>query len=193
MKYGEWTLGQTEALINKVGGLDAAKRILSGAVKMVLEVVKHILDLSADPFIPENWKLEPGNHLKGKKEVELVRQGDDLYLDGKKLTFFLSTEQVGGKRIQGHKLRKELGDSKILNANVLDYLLAHPELIPDSWKKDENGNTRFIYFWGTIYSGSFGSPYVRCLCWSGNRWGWGYGWLGDDWSSSGPAVLASTT
>ena len=50
-----------------------------------------------------------------------------------------------------------------LNANVLDYLLEHPELIPKKWKKYR------IVFWGTIYrfnkeSGpSEGKEFVRCL------------------------------
>jgi len=37
-----------------------------------------------------------------------------------------------------------------MNANVLDYLLAHPELIPEDWKN------KYVFFWGTIYRYSSG-------------------------------------
>jgi len=36
MKYGDWTMGQTEALINKLGGLGAALDILRGVVIKVV-------------------------------------------------------------------------------------------------------------------------------------------------------------
>jgi hypothetical protein len=36
---------------------------------------------------------------------------------------YLSRGQKGGKIIVGHKLRKQLADQPVLNANVLDYLL----------------------------------------------------------------------
>ena len=36
-KYADWTRGQVEALLNTLGGDEAAKNILSGKVKVVLE------------------------------------------------------------------------------------------------------------------------------------------------------------
>lgn len=36
MKYGDLTLGQIEALVNKVGGIDRVKRVLSGRTEVVL-------------------------------------------------------------------------------------------------------------------------------------------------------------
>lgn len=62
---------------------------------------------------------------------------------------------------------KELEDQPVLNANVLDFLREHPELIPDEWKG------KFTFFWGTIYRHRDGDLYVRCLYWDGGRWDWG--------------------
>lgn len=42
MKYGDLNLGQVEALVNKLGGMDGVKRVLAGTVEVV---VKSILAL----------------------------------------------------------------------------------------------------------------------------------------------------
>ena len=86
-------------------------------------------------------------------------------------------------------MRKLLSSNSVLNVNVLDYLFKNPHLIPESWKKDEKGNTRYIFFWGTIYRNSGGSLYVRYLYWYGSRWRWGYHWLVRDWDSDYPALV----
>ena len=72
-----------------------------------------------------------------------------------------------------------------MNANILDYLLAHPELIPEEWKG------KYIFFWGTIYRLSDGRLCVRYLIWNGSEWDWSYDWLDDDFNSDSPAALAS--
>jgi hypothetical protein len=98
---------------------------------------------------------------------------------------YLSKEQKKGSIIVVRDLRKELNGKLILNANVLDYLLAHPELIPEEWKG------KYIFFWGTIYRDSGGDLSVRYLYWSGSEWNWDYNWLDDDFNSDNPAALAS--
>ncbi|MBI4599154.1 hypothetical protein HY734_03100 [Candidatus Uhrbacteria bacterium] len=65
-------------------------------------------------------------------------------------------------------------------------------LIPDVWKKDAAGNTRYIFFWAVGFSGSSGNLYVRCLYWSDGRWCVDCYYLVSRWSSSVPsAILAS--
>jgi hypothetical protein len=141
--------------------------------------VQHIVDCDAKPFLQNGWK------------VEEHKKGGQLMLDMSKVRLHLSPNQMDGKRIEGNKLRKELASESVLNANVLDYLLAHPDLIPEDWKKDERGNTRYIFFWGTIYR-TGGSLYVRYLYWDGGAWIWDNDWLGSDWRGRRPsAVLAS--
>lgn len=146
------------------------------------EGVKHVVDCDADPFTPDGWKVE--EHKKGGHYNHF-----ELYVP--KIKLHLSPNQMNGKVI-GNDLCKELASEPVLNANVLDYLLAHPELIPEEWKKDEKGNTRYIFFWGTIYRRSHGSLCVRSLCFHDGAWLWSSRWLAYDWDGLSPAaVLAS--
>ncbi|MCX6751445.1 MAG: hypothetical protein NT161_01615 [Candidatus Nomurabacteria bacterium] len=157
-------------------------KLVYGVLKGTHEIkaVEHAIDCDSDPFIPSGWKVE--EHQKG----------GIIKFDASKVSFYLSKKQKSGSSIEGNKLREELKNKKVLNANVLDYLLANPKAIPDEWKKDENGNTRYIFFWGTIYRVSVGDLYVRFLSWDGGEWDWGSFWLGGDFVSYNPsAVLAS--
>ena len=38
-----------------------------------------------------------------------------------------------------------------LNATILDFLLENPKLIPEHWRENERGQTRFIYFCGSRF------------------------------------------
>lgn len=181
MKYGELNLGQVEAeaIVNKLGSMDGARRFLSG--ESVVKMVEYVINCDVDPFVSNGWKAE--SHTKGGQ----------FAFDPAKIKFYLSPNQLDGKRIEGNKLRKELANEPVLNANVLDYLLKNSHLIPEDWKKDERGNTRYIFFWGTIYRYSYGFLFVRCLCWwHDGSWRWDLHWLDYDWIDYHPAaVLAS--
>jgi len=131
---------------------------------------KHIINCDKAPFVPEGWSVE--DHQKG---------GQLLWSPAKVALFLADAQKTG--RIGGHDLRKILGSHRVLNANVLDYLLANPSLIPEEWKG------KYVYFWGTIYRDRDGSLYVRYLCWDGGRWSWNYYWLGNDWCSTNPAAV----
>ncbi len=147
------------------------RNVLRGQVEIV--VIKHTIDLDAKPFVPNGWK------------VEEHRQGGQFAWDPMRIALYLADQQKSGV-IVGNELRKVLKDQPVLNANVLDYLLANPELIPEEWKG------KYIFFWGTIYRDSDGVLYVRYLYWRGGQWGWRYSWLGGDWYGPCPAaVLAS--
>lgn len=106
-------------------------------------VVKHIVDLDAAPFLPNGWTVE--KHIKGGQfEWDPARIA--LCPDWQLQSF---------------------------NACLLDYLLAHPDLIPKECKGKR------VYFWGTIYHDSYGSLYVRYLRWHGRQWRWRYSiWIG---------------
>ncbi len=145
------------------------KLLLSGSILSQLlpvlrgqaefSIVKHFIDCDTDPLIPRgDWKVE--EHKKcGQVEW-----------DPSQFTLHLSPHQKDGKTILGHKLRKELSGLPTPNANLLDYLLDHPHLIPGEWKRDENGNIRYIFFWGTIYRDSEDHLHVRCLCYDAGHW-----------------------
>lgn len=128
-------------------------------------ISKAVIDLEADPFIPEIWSVE--EHQKGG-----VLEWDK---DAQKEALHLDTDQKNGKWIEGNKLREELKGKPVLNAVVLDYLLSHPQIIPEQWK----GKT--VYFWGTVYRSQHGGLYVRSLFWfpGGPNW-----WDVEGWSSS---------
>ena len=148
--------------------------------------VRHVVDCDAKPFLPNGW------------EVEEHKKGGQLTLDMSKVKLHLSPNQMDGKRIEGNKLRKELANEPVLNVNVLDYLLAHPDLIPEDWKRNEKEDVLRIFFWGTIHRNPNGDICVACLL-----WGWDFDrgiagwvcryrrlcdmWCGDDLA----AVLAS--
>jgi hypothetical protein len=131
-------------------------------------------DLDQDPFVPEDFVVE--EHCPGGQ----------WEFNAAKIELFLTKEQTKGS-VVGNDLRKELKDKEVLNANVLDYLLAHPELIPDAWKD------KAVFFWGTIYRRSDGRLYVRCLGWGGDKWDWYDYWLDSRFGSRNPAAVASLT
>jgi len=146
-----------------------------------LRLMRHIIDCDADPYCPTGWEVV--EHRKcGRIELEWNQDRIRLYL---------SKDQEGGSHVSGHKLRKELADQPILNANVLDYLLAHSELIPKEWEEE------IIFFWGTIYrfSDSDGDSddnlFVRHLRRIGGGWVWDYSCLADDFGDNLPAAVLS--
>jgi hypothetical protein len=149
--------------------LAQVRNVLKGV--SIISPMSHVIDCDANPYIPNNWKVE--EHQKGGM----------WQWDLKRVSLYFSKSQKKEKTIIGNDLRKELQGKPVLNANVLDYLLKHPELIPEEWKN------QYIFFWGTIYRGSGGSLCVRYLGWRGDRWSWGCHWLGSGWNSTNPAVL----
>lgn len=146
-------------------------RLVRGEVK--IEIVKHIIDLDAQPSIPKGWSIEQHNG------------GGQFEWDPTKVSLYLSEEQKNGV-IMGHELCKALVDKACFNANLLEFLLANPTLIPDEWKGQR------VFFWGTVYRTSSKSLSVNYLYWDGCKWCNDGIWLDNYWSSNNPAaVLAS--
>jgi hypothetical protein len=132
---------------------------MSSASDFGRDHAEHLIDLDADPFVPNSWSV-----------VE-HQKGGQFKWDASTVSLCLSKKQQSSKWIEGHKLREELEGKPVFNANLLDYLLKHPRLIPEEWKG------KYVFFWGTVYRSSRGSLYVRYLCWDGDRWDWDYDWL----------------
>ncbi len=131
----------------------------------------HIIDCDARPAkVPVHSDIclhKPGGQmLWDSSNVEITRISTARYQD-------LSVEDMAAAE-------------PFLNARVLEYLLQHPHLIPESWKKKENGK---ILFLGTLYKAtrytrhSRGQTTIisaRYLTWHGNVWRSGSfqtGWL----------------
>ena len=136
-----------------------------------IEIVKHVIDLDADPYLPNGWK------------VEEHKKGGQFEWDPSKINLYLSPNQLGRKSIQGDNLFRELADKPVFNANLLDYLTVNTSLIPDEWKG------KHIFFFGTTYLDRHNNhPYIRCLCWRGGKWIGDYNWLFTIWNSDDPAA-----
>jgi hypothetical protein len=152
------------------------------------KAIEHMIDLSVPCKLPFNGaeRLSPAK--SGVMKLEL--KDDDLYLDGKKIELVLSERQQGNKRIVGHELRverKKLGGN--ISAKILDYLEEHPELWPEKWKKDADGNTIYVFFWDDIFRDpADGNLFVRYGYWSGGRVVSDYYWLDDVWRRRRPAA-----
>lgn len=142
MKYNNLDLGTIEAVFNKLGGIEGAKKFLRGEREVV--TTKHIIDCDSQPSVPQGWSIEEHRSV-GKFEWS-----------PEKVSLYLSEYQKNSD-ISGHDLRKELADKPVLNACVLDYLLDNTHLIPEEWKG------KIIFFWGTIYRHLNGELCVRYL------------------------------
>ena len=181
-----------EAVLNKLGGVEGAKAFLRGNV--TIAVVKHTVDLGKSPRLPFNGAEVEKHDGEGVVEIEL-RSDDNLYVDGKLVSLFLSEKQKGKSTIVGNELRQELenGRQALLNSNVLDYIFDHPELFPEHWKKDENGDIRYIYFWGSVFRDpSDGRLCVCCLCWLVGELRRYCNWLDDVWLRQFPSASVAS-
>ena len=128
----------------------------------------------------------------GQGWVIVEKRADGLYVDGRKVVLYLSRRQQDGKTLRGYELRGELIGKPVLNANILDALYSNTHLIPKDWKKDKSGNTRYIFFWGTIYRNADDRLCVRYLYFSDGMWRRNYHWLGYDWHGYNPAALRAS-
>ncbi len=157
IKYSKVDLGQIEALLNNVGGEKGMKALLSG--KAVIMYKEHVVDLDSKPLIRYgNWEIR-SHHSGGK-----------IIWDPSKVKLFVHKRQSGENIMTGRELESYFDTIKVFNANLLDYLLDHPYLIPEEWKKDQDGNMNHIFFWDTIYIDGVKGLHVRCLEFMGGHW-----------------------
>lgn len=174
----------TEEQIKKAAEGDflaQVRRVLLGHAEIVTP--DHVIDCDATPSIPDGLSILPDdeqlpNRVQGAFKWDKESQENALHLDKR---------QKGGEWIQGNKLRnklrKALSNQPVLTANLLDYLLDKPHLIPEEWKG------KAVFFWGTIYRDPDGDLFVRFLFWRGDRWNSSFDWLGSDWNDDRPAAV----
>lgn len=144
-----WSAEQVKQLTSGTFLADVRRVVLGQAE---IKITKHVIDCDADPFVPDGWKVE--EHQKGGK----------LTFDASRIELYLSDSQKNRTDIKGEEHRKELAGKPVLNANVLHYLLAHPELIPEDWKGKD------VFFWGTIHRLPDGHVHVSFLTWLNDKW-----------------------
>lgn len=164
-----WNNAEIKTLLE--GGILAnVLKVIKGQAE--IKMIERLIDCDSAPFVPDGLSVE--DHKKGGM----------FKFNPEKISLYLSKKQKKGS-IGGYDLRKELADKPVMNANVLDYLLARPELIPKEWKG------KYIFFWGTIYRDSDGDLCVRYLGWNGSEWDWYCNWLDNVFNFGSPAALAS--
>lgn len=134
-----------------------------------------MINTTKQPFIPDGWTVESHDTSLGKFEW-----------NPQEVSLHLEPEQEKSCLV-GTELQKRLKDKPVLNANVLDYLLKNPYLIPEEWKG------KYVFFWGTIYRNSSGNLYVRCLYFDGDRWDWYDSWLDRRFDSLDPSAVRAVS
>lgn len=167
-----WTAEEWSKLAHSEETMRNIRKVLLGHASIT--VIEHVIDCDANPFVPDGWSVE--EHQKGGA----------FKWNAANVALHLDKGQKNGKYIEGNKLREALAGKPVLNANVLDYLIAHPHLTPEEWKG------KAVFFWGTIYRHRDGDLYVRYLDWNGDRWYWHFRWLGYDWHDSTPAAVPAS-
>ena len=137
-----------------------------------------------DTFLVVNCDQQPQIHSglflsgMGTKHLEMgqirfEKREDKLYANGIEIVRCLSPDQERGHYIKLSDLRTELKGKKVLNACVMDALIANPWLIPSDWKN--GGNTLFF---GSIFRNSCNRQYIARMYWCGdNEWKRDYIWI----------------
>lgn len=152
---------------------------LGAEVSEIVVPEHHIIDCRK-ASMPREW------HDAGWK-VEWHRNLGRQIFTPDAMRLHLANEQMDNGVVLGDKLRRILESEPVLTDNWLDFLLQHPEYIPESCKG------KAVFFWGTGYRYPDGGFYVRYLYSRERRWLWHYRWLDLDWGETNPAaVLASS-
>ena len=140
----------------------------------------HVIEFDAVPFCPAGLTIAPDSdqiktRVRGKRNLSEISIRLHLY-DG----------QTNGKWLNGYYLKVKLDGQEVFGAQLLDFYLEHPDLIPEDWKKKG-----WIFFWGTIYRDYRGNLCVRFLFWNGTRWDSRYDWLACGWLDDSPAAVSA--
>ncbi len=187
MKYNELSLGQIEAIVNKIGGIEEVQRFLSGEIVIGESKIVPVSSNNFNPkeFIGDLWSI----------------QADDADIRSALLTELNLTKVVlrtmhrdGENYLKGEEKLKRLKLSGLirLDADIFLTLWYNQHLIPKSWKNRVDNNTRRIFFDGTVLLRSGRDRYVLYLYWDDSAWRWDVYWLENNWLTHDPsAVLVS--
>lgn len=124
-----------------------------------IKEIEHVVDCDEPPKIIQYWKVT--NHTK--RGIFKFKSSKISLFKFKKLT---------GEKASEYNLRKKSVTSLFLNANVLDYLLKYPYLIPDEWII-----SKIIVFRGTTYYNHDDGLAFRALVWDNIHGYWSWCWF----------------
>lgn len=135
-----------------------------------------------------NLALAQTKNIDCSKDPDVTGQGltleknqpDGIYqLDPVNIKFFSFESKTTATK--GEDMLKKLNGTG-LNACVLNYLMDHKELIPESWK------TKQVVFPGTIFRDAGGNRCVRFLYWWNDQWNVGSLYLSEDYDDKVAAL-----
>jgi hypothetical protein len=171
MKYPNFTAGHGEAIINIIGGWDRFMAVLSGRARLIVEMIRYVVNLAEDPYCPEGWEVI--YHNPGPSNFECTPDSFRLHL---------SPNQQDCKWIEGWDLLWVLvARGPRVNANMIDFWLANPDTFPKDWE--------VAYAWDTLYLDPSGYVCVRCVYRHGGELNSSWSWLGRDFGAYDPAVV----
>jgi hypothetical protein len=122
----------------------------------------------------DDMPYNPYHDMKGWKVKSHIKHGE-VYTDEIKINLYLTEDQKYDTFVTGSELMLYLENENVINANVLWFLIDHPEYIPNEWKKDKHGKVRNIFFPGTVYTNPAGLSFIFYLQFSerDQKWDWG--------------------
>lgn len=161
MKYGELTLGQTEALMNKIGGMNGLQKVLSGEWvigeknETTIDTIIHIDRAAAVPY-PDWVKdvLHPTIERNAPAEYDLA----DIKL-------WLHDGQQEGKSVLGHTIYEHLLQQKGVLDNYLslsDGLAIQQQMNVAIFRKVFRDN--YVFLWGSVVRDRDGVLFVPYVC-----------------------------
>lgn len=167
MKYSDLTLGQVEAVVNKLGGMEGVKRFLSGEM-VVKAVVGEVVRLFVDYTQPLSELIKSCNFdwinsdITEKHFPTAKRPNQEVEFKMFHFNRYITSDQV----IQ------EMDEEEYRPAELPE-LLAYAKSNPDEQRKYP------IVGLGSVWRNFRGSRYVPCL-WR-DSCGRGLDWYGSEW------------
>lgn len=161
---------------------------LQNGGKVVIGEVKTLPieeDFNPEDFFGKGWKVlaeETDERGEALKELDFSR------------IWFKTMLCNGETSIKGEdKLRRSKEANHIrLGGKALKACWDNRHMLPESWKRDENGIIRYIFFDGIVLLDPRGRRCVPYLYFGDGRWYWDAHWLGSVFDASYPsAVLES--
>ncbi len=146
--------------------MSALQGIIEGNFNAAPMSSGRFIDCDRRPYCPNSYQLK------------LHQPGGQMEFDPSKIELYQTQSQKVGQEITPIELLRRVECARLMNACVLDHLLQHPTLIPESWKRDDAGRTRYILFMNTEYRDVISDERrVRCLYWDDGQWHWEGRWV----------------
>ncbi len=123
MKYSELKLGQIEALVNVLGGMEIVMRLISGVAKAVIQAVKRLKKVDAKP-VSGAKKFVITEERLGQANIGYF--GDNF----KKYILGCVVEEVGDTKITIHKLDKSATAKQMMDELGADAIISFAHFLP---------------------------------------------------------------